>query len=125
MSAPERNKKQRNTRKVNPLNGKLEYKEGGHLTKLTIRTSFWEQIKLSPFSASKLLDMALTYYFKDHFIMRLENSLNQLYEDVLMLEKLQSQGKMGTVKFSDAHLMQLESYQDAIKILENSPLINK
>lgn len=122
---PTPRKKQRNTRLINGNGGKIESKEKGHQTGLTVRHAYWQMIRESPYSASKLVDMALTNYFKDHFIMRLENSLNQLYEDVLMLEKLQSQGKMGTVKFSDAHLLQLESYRDAIKILENSPLINK
>ena len=92
---------------------------------LTIRQSYWELIKESPYSASKLVDIALTQYFKDQFVMRLDNVLNQMYEDVLMLEMLKDKGKMGLTKFTDKHLLQIESYREAIRILENSPLINK
>ena len=122
---PTPRKKQRNTRLVNGNGGKIEIKEKGHQTGLTVRHSYWQMIRESPYSASKLVDIALTNFFKDHFILRLENSLNQLYEDVLMLEKLKDVGKMGLTKFSDEHLMQIESYREAIKILENSPLVTK
>ncbi len=110
-------KTQLQRRNLNPPDG---YRVG-----LIIRQSYWELIKNSPYSASKLLDIALTHYFKDQFKMRLENVLNQMYEDALMLEMLKDKGKMGLTKFSDKHLLQIESYREAIRILENSPLINK
>lgn len=112
-------------RELHP-NGKVERNfKTGHHTTLVIRNELWALIKNSPYSASKLLDIALNAYFKDQFKIRLENSLHALYEDVLMLEKLKDVGKMGLTKFSDEHLMQIESYRDAIKILENSPLVTK
>ena len=104
-------------------NGKYELATKSHSTALNVREQYWELIKNSPYSASKLVDIALTQYFKDTFKMRLENSLNQMYEDALMLEMLKDKGKMGLTKFTDKHLLQIESYREAIKILENSPLM--
>jgi hypothetical protein len=115
-------KQQRNNRAKNP-NGKLELVTKSHATGLNVRQAYWDLIKKSPYSASKLVDIALTNYFKDQFKMRLENSLNQLYEDALMLEMLKDKGKMGLTKFTDKHLLQIESYREAIRILENSPLM--
>jgi hypothetical protein len=110
-------KTQLQRRNLNPPDG---YRVG-----LTIRQSYWQLIKESPYSAAKLLDVALTHYFKDHFALRLENVLNQMYQDVLMLEMLKDKGKMGLTKFTDKHLLQIENYREAIRILENSPLDNE
>ena len=117
--------KQFNKRKINPGNGKIEIGRQGHRTGLIIRNEYWNLIKDSPYSASKLLDIALTAYFRDEFKLRLNNTLNIIYEDLLMLEKLKDLGRMGMTEFSINHQLQIESYLEVVRILENSPLFEE
>ena len=117
--------KQFNKRKINPGNGKIEIGRQGHRTCLIIRNEYWNLIKDSPYSASKLLDIALTAYFRDEFKLRLNNTLNIIYEDLLMLEKLKDLGRMGMTEFSINHQLQIESYLEVVRILENSPLFEE
>lgn len=117
--------KQFNKRKINPGNGKIEIGREGHRTGLIIRNEYWKLIQDSPYSASKLLDIALTAYFRDEFKLRLNNTLNMIYEDLFMLEKLKDLGKMGMTEFSINHQLQIESYIEVARILENSPLFEE
>jgi len=115
-------KKEFNKRRRNP-NGKLEIDRDGHRTGLIIKEEYWKLIQDSEFSASKLIDIALTNYFKNGFVLRLDNIILLLYEEILMLDKLKEVGKMGTIEFNEDYLFQLESVREVIRILENSPLM--
>lgn len=79
-------------------------------------------IKGSNMSNNKAVNEALATFFRDHYKSRLEQALFTLYEVMFDLEKLKEKGQVGFTKFSEAHALQLESYQEAIRILENSPL---
>ncbi len=118
-------KKQFNKRKINPGTGKIEINRDGHRTGLIIRNEYWKLIQDSPYSASKLLDIALTAYFKDEFKLRLNNTIHMIYEDLFMLEKLKDLGKMGMTEFTIEHQLQIESYVEVARILENSPLFEE
>jgi hypothetical protein len=111
--------------RINNGNGKIHHISGGSVTGLTIRDEYLKFIRESPYSTSKLVDIALASYFQDRFKIALSNILNQMYIDLMMLEKLQEKKKMGLVEYSAIHGLQIEAYKDAIRILENSPLFDK
>jgi len=73
-------------------------------------------------SMNKAVNDALEAYFRDHYRSKLETALFTLYEVMFDLEKLKDMGKIGSIQCSDEHLLQIESYKEAIRILENSPL---
>jgi len=119
----QRAKKEFNRRKRNPANGKIEIGRDGHRTGLIIREEYWKLIQDSPYSGSKLIDLALTSYFKNEWLCRLDNIIQSIYSELLMLEKLKDVGRMGITEFTIDHQMQIESYKEAVRILENSPLM--
>lgn len=106
---------------VNP-NGKIQHTSGGKVTGLTIQDKYLEIVRNSPFSLSKFVDEALRFYLQDQFQLRLTETIDKMYLDLMMLETLQEKKVMGPVKYTDAHGLQIESYKEVIKILENSPL---
>ena len=73
-------------------------------------------------SNNKAINEALQSYYRDYFKNRLEQALFALYEVMFDLERLKEKGQMGSVKCGPEHLLQIESYKEAIRILENSPL---
>lgn len=87
-----------------------------------IPTDYVNIIKASNVSINSAINSALHMYFKDHYRNKLETALFALYEVMFDLEKLQEKGQIGFTKFSEAHSLQLDSYKEAIRILENSPL---
>jgi len=105
-------------------NGKLKSSTtNARKVQINIRHEYYDVILQSEYTASKLIDIALTNYFKNGFVMRLDNIIQLLYEEILMLDKLKEVGKMGTIEFNEDYLLQIESVKEAIRILENSPLM--
>ena len=118
-------KKKRAVRIVNKddTNSRQDVFFTGHKTGLTIDDKYWKLIEQSPFSASLTVDKALEVYFKNAFVSRAEKIIQFIYEEIFALEMLKEKGKMGLVEWDERHQAQIEHYKEAIKILENSPLI--
>ena len=91
-------------------------------TTLNIRNEYFGEINTWPQSVSKTVDDALTLLLVDRFRNRLQITIDALYDDLFGLEKLKERGKIGNTVFTEDHQFQIESYNEAIKILENSPL---
>lgn len=112
--------------KTKPEKGKKVYpkrtsesvaKIGAHVPRYLLNA-----IHESNTTVSKAVCDALDMYFRDHYKNKLEQAIFVLYEVMFDLEKLQEKGQIGFTKFSEAHSLQLDSYKEAIRILENSPL---
>lgn len=87
-----------------------------------IPLDMYKLMKQQPTSLNNVINTALEAYFKDYYKNRLETALFALYEVLFDIEKLADMGQIGSIKCSDDHLLQIESYREAIRILENSPL---
>ena len=109
-------------KKVNGEGKLMKHATNTHKTMLNIRNEYWAEINTWSQSASKTVDDALTLLLVDRFKNRLQITIDALYDDLFGLEKLKERGKIGNTVFTEDHQFQIESYNEAIKILENSPL---
>ena len=108
-----------------PEKGKKRYKRTKNPTvsiSASIPPDIFRNIKESNVSINKAVNDALEHYFRDHYRSKLETALFTLYEVLFDIEKLKDLGKIGSIECTPDHLLQIESYKEAIKILENSPL---
>ena len=96
--------------------------ENSQIVQCKVPMEMYEVMKKQPTSLNNVINTALEAYFKDYYKNRLETALFTLYEVLFDIEKLADMGQIGSIKCNDDHLLQIESYREAIRILENSPL---
>lgn len=96
--------------------------ENAQIVNCKVPMELYEVMKQQPTSMNNVVNLALEAYFKDYYKNRLETALFTLYEVLFDIEKLKDLGQIGSIKCTASHLLQIESYQEAIRILENSPL---
>lgn len=111
--------------KDRPLGYNIELDHGGHRTCIMVKPEYWKRIKETNSSASLIIDQALKGYYKNQWISRIDMYIMELYREILLLEKFKEIGSFGDHQFTILHQLQIESYKEVIRILENSPLLEK